>query len=784
MIFAQLDSHTIMNISVYLTLFFTLGMLLNYLYLIRIPGLKYWLSSLVLLDLGMALLAGQAVLVPWLSVWVANVLVGLAVAGFAMGTNQIMGRPIRWPFYLSAFVAFLLALTYFTAVDSLTGPRIGVDSLFFAVVIGDAVIAVFFAAPSQLRFPYWGSGILLFSIDVLFILRAITGFSAPIASTLFEPTSALTLGMVLMFYGLTAWIACMMTLIYSRMIYDRELSSEADLKLVLEASNSGHWSIDFINNRRYYSPNWYSLSPNLEFEDFEQWRPAVHPDDFPRIVQAVENHIAGKSPHFSVEHRILLPNNRGAYRWVLAKGTIILDSEGNYLKAAGSHIDITDIKQKEEQIYNLACHDALTGLLNRYSLAGELEKQIRDDLAQGQQGAFIFIDLDDFKLINDSYGHPSGDKLLILIAQRLLSLQDDNVTLARLGGDEFIIYLKSISGRIQLLDLLDRLLDLFNEPFSIADSAFDISASIGVALCPDHGTDLDTLLMNADAAMYQAKEAGKNFFCIYDSSMTRHSEEKLLLDRDLRYAVANQEFELHYQPILHSKTYDLLGYEALIRWIRNDKCIMPANFIPRSEENGLIVPIGTWVLEQACTFGAELDKSGFSKLMISVNISAIQIIQDGFVPMVQDVLERTGMPPGNLLLEITETAMMKSFETDSEKLQSLRNLGVHLALDDFGTGYSSLNYLKNLPINLIKLDRTFLADVDSDRQKAIMELIITIAHHLGVRVLAEGIETPDQYDFLLDLRCDMVQGYLFSYPLPALQAMELAQSALDMPADH
>jgi len=776
MVFAQLDSRTIMNISVYLTLFFTLGMLLNYVYLIKIPGMKYWLVSLVLLEIGLALLVGQAVLAPWLSVWVANVLVGLAVAGFAMGTNVIMRRRIWCLYYIVAFIAFLLALTYFTAVHSVTGPRIAVDSLFFAIVISDAVYAVFANAPSQPRFPFLIAGFLLFSIDVLFVLRAIAGFSAPFANTLFEPQSALTLGMVFMFYGLTAWIACMPTLIYGHMYYEQELSSEADLRLIIEASNCGHWSIDFINDRRYYSPNWYSTATNLELEDFEQWRPVVHPDDFPRVVEEVEAHKAGKSPYFSVEHRVLSPDNSGTYRWVLAKGKIILDSEGNYLKAAGSHIDITNIKNKEAQIYDMACHDPLTGLLNRYSLARELDRHVLDDMAAGRQGAFIFVDLDDFKLINDSYGHPAGDQLLILIARRLLGLQDDNVTLARLGGDEFIIYLKSISGINQLVNFLQHLLGLFNEPFSVADSAFDISASVGVALCPDHGGNLDTLLMNADAAMYQAKESGKKQFKIYEPSMTIHSEEKLLLDRDLRHAIANNEFELHYQPILNSLTYEVLGFEALIRWNKNDKCIMPANFIPRSEENGLIVPIGTWVLEQACNFGAELVRTGLPKILISVNISAIQIIQDGFVPMVKEVLEHTGMPPGNLLLEITETAMMKSFESDSAKLKSLRDLGMHLALDDFGTGYSSLNYLKNLPINLIKLDRTFLEDIDSERQKPILEIIITIAHKLGVRVLAEGIETPDQYDFLLDLRCDWVQGYLFSYPLPVGQALELARS--------
>ena len=776
MLLAQLDSRTIMNISVYLTLFFTLGMLLNYIYLIRIPGMKFWLTSLVLLLAGMALLAGQAHIAPWLSVWVANVLVGLAVAGFAIGTNQLMNRTINRALYISSFIVFVLALTYFTVIDPVTGPRVTVDSLFIALVLSDAVYSIFTKAPPQLRFPFWAAGFLAFSILILFILRSIAGLIAPIANTLFEPQSALTFGMVLMFYGLTAWIACILVLLYAQMIYERELSSEADLKLILDASLSGHWSIDFINERRYYSPNWYSIASGVELEDFEQWRSMVHPDDYPRIVAAVEDHKAGKSPHFSIEHRVLNPNRSGTYRWLLAKGKIIIDKEGNFLKAAGSHIDITDIKEKEEQIYNLACHDALTGLLNRYSLAREMERQITDDQLAGHQGAFIFIDLDDFKLINDSYGHPAGDQLLVLIARRLVSLQDENITLARLGGDEFIIYLKSISGRHQLLDLLDRLLDLFNEPFSVSDSDFDISASIGVALCPDHGQDLDTLLMNADAAMYQAKEAGKNFFCIYDASMTQHSEEKLLLDRDLRYAVAHNEFALHYQPILSSVTHDLLGFEALIRWIKNDKCIMPAKFIPRSEENGLIIPIGAWVLEQACSFGAELARTGLPKLLISVNVSAIQILQDSFLAMVKEVLERTGMPPDNLLLEITETAMMRSFEADREKLQCLRDLGVHLALDDFGTGYSSLNYLKNLPINLIKLDRSFLSDIDSVRQKPILEIIISIAHRLGVRVLAEGIETPDQYDFLQDLRCDLVQGYLFSHPLPLEQALDLARS--------
>ncbi|NLW90062.1 MAG: EAL domain-containing protein [Syntrophomonadaceae bacterium] len=776
MAFTQLDSRTIMTISVFLALFFTLGMLALSIYLIRLPGLKYWLASLLVLDLGLVLLGGQTIIANWLSVWVANMLVGIAGAGFAMGTNVIMGRPINLPFYRVSFIAFAASLTYFTFIDSMTGPRIAIDSLFLAVVITDAVYAVFSKAPPQMRFPFWGSGFLLLSIDILFALRAITGLSAPIANSLFENQSALTLGMVLLFYGLTAWIACMLSLVYGRLLYERDLSSEADMALIMESSNAGHWSIDFINDRRYYSP-WYKKIRHMELEDYEQWRKVVHPDDFPHIIKEIEDHIAGKTPLFSIEHRVTRDDSDHDYNWVLAKGKVITDSAGNMLKAAGSHIDITDIKQKEEQIYQLAFHDALTGLLNRNSLSEEIDKQILNDQTQGCRGAFIFIDLDDFKLINDSYGHPRGDQLLILIARRLLTLQDEKVTLARLGGDEFIIYLKSITGFDQLLSFLRRLLGLFDEPFSLAGSNFDISVSVGVALCPDHGTDLDTLLMNADAAMYKAKETGNNLFRIYEPSMTLHSEERLLLDRDLRYAIANNEFELHYQPILNTSTYNLLGFEALIRWRKNDAHIMPANFIPRSEENGMIVPIGAWVLEQACTFAADLVRRGYTKLMMSVNISAIQIIQEGFVNMVQEVLERTGLPPYNLLLEITETAMMKSFENDSKKLQQLRDLGVHLALDDFGTGYSSLNYLKNLPINWIKLDRTFLADLDSEREKPILEIIINIAHHLGVKVVAEGIETPDQFDFLLNLSCDLVQGYLFSYPLPVEQALELAESS-------
>lgn len=776
MLLAQLDNRTIMNIAIYLTLFFTVGFLLNYKFIAIIPGLKYWLASLIILDAGLLLLAGQSITANWISVGLANALIGLAVAGFGIGTNKLMGRPVKYWFYLGTMAAFLAGVVYLTVtIHPVAGLRVMLSSIYLALVIGDAAVAVLSNAPAELRFPFWIAGAILLSIMALFLMRAIAGFYAPLAHNLFAANSVYTLGMVFMFYGLTAWIICMLILINGHLFYQRELSSDADFKLIIDSSNAAHWSIDFVNNRRYYSKEWSSIVGRpVHLEDYLQWREIVHPDDYPRIIKAIDDHLAGNTPHFSVEHRVRRKD--GKYHWLLAKGKIIRDADGNYLKAAGSHMDIDNIKLKEEEIYNLACHDTLTGLLNRYSLALNLEKLLSEENPAANTGAFIFIDLDDFKLINGSFGHPAGDELLVLIARRLQTLIDENLILARLGGDEFIIYIKSAAMEQELEPFMHRLMALFAEPFSINDSAFDITASVGVALYPEHGKDLDTLLMNADAAMYQAKEAGKNHYRVYEPRMTKYSEAKLMLDRDLRYAITNHEFELHYQPILSPVTYEVLGFEALIRWIKGDECIMPADFIPRSEENGLIVPIGAWVMEQACSFGAEIHNLGMTQQLISVNISAIQIIQDGFVPMVKDVLTRTGMPPGHLLLEITETAMMNSFKSDTEKLQELRNLGVHLALDDFGTGYSSLNYLKNLPVNLIKLDRTFLDDIEGERQKSIMETIITIAHRLGIKVLAEGIETPDQFDFLVDLSCDLVQGFLFSYPLPAGQALELVKS--------
>ncbi len=432
-------------------------------------------------------------------------------------------------------------------------------------------------------------------------------------------------------------------------------------------------------------------------------------------------------------------------------------------------VDISDRKRAEEQIEFHAYHDVLTHLPNRKLFADRLTQSISRARRAGKPLAVMFVDLDHFKSINDTLGHEAGDELLLEMAIRLRANVRDDDTVARLGGDEFTIILAELRQPEDAVNVAEKIIKAVEQPLTIAGTSIEVSASIGISLFPDDGSDAESLLRNADSAMYRAKEAGRNTYQLCTDDMKRRAVERLSLETRLRRAITEGQLVLHYQPQVSLTSGAVVGVEALVRWNDPERGLVhPSAFIPMAEESRLILPLGEWVLLTACSqMRAWLD-AGIELPLMSVNLSLRQFQQYDIVQSVRRVLAETGLDAGALELEITETAAMQNAETTVEVLQALRELGVSIAIDDFGTGYSSLNYLKRFPITAVKIDRAFIRDLaTSEGDAAIVSAVVGIARALKLRVIAEGVETEEQLSFLRRRNCDAAQGYLFSRPVSA-----------------
>jgi len=442
--------------------------------------------------------------------------------------------------------------------------------------------------------------------------------------------------------------------------------------------------------------------------------------------------------------------------------------------AFGQFRDITDRYLIKEKYNYLAYHDDLTGVPNRRYIQKEIESLIKSS----QEGkttklAILFLDLDRFKVINDTFGHSNGDLLLVEATKRLLGCLGKNDKLARLGGDEFIFLLKDFEDEDYVIKFAERVLELFKDPFSVNVNQFHTTVSIGIAIYPNHTITLEEFMVYADNAMYKVKSHGKNGYAVYTSDMLNNSIEELKLETDLRKALDNNEFILHYQPQICNKSKEIVGVEALIRW-NHPKLglIYPDKFINLAEETGLIIQIGEWVIRQACIQNKKWQNSGIKPFKIAVNLSTQQFFKLNLVEYVKNVLDETGLAPEYLALEITESMAM-DFNYSLKVLRQLKDIGVCISIDDFGTGYSSLSYLKNFPIDYLKIDRSFVSDIMiDDHDVNIVKAIITLAHNLGLKVIAEGVETKEQLHFLKKYKCDEIQGYLFSKPISAEQFEE------------
>ncbi|KYZ78019.1 hypothetical protein AXX12_00290 [Anaerosporomusa subterranea] len=430
----------------------------------------------------------------------------------------------------------------------------------------------------------------------------------------------------------------------------------------------------------------------------------------------------------------------------------------------------------EERFKYLAYHDSLTGLWNRAALSEQMNSILRKDSPRSS-GAILYIDIDNFKFVNDTFGHSLGDKLLVVIGRMLSDIVGDEGFLARMGGDEFVIVLYDVC-RSKAAPYATLISELVKSPLQIDGKKLYITFSIGVTMFPEDGDSMEELQKNADFAMYQAKEQGKNRYIFFNHSMETALREKILLERNLREAIANKELELWYQPFIEVATKRIIGFEALLRWYSPKYgSIPPVQFISLAEKTGLIIPIGCKVLQDACTFVASLRQEGYNNLRVTVNISVIQLIADDFIPTVQEIIAQTGVSPSSLGFEITESVFMEQSKGLVEKLECLKDMGIIILLDDFGSGYSSLKYLNHLPIDVVKIDKTFIDKLDENGdKKQLAEIIIALARQINAKSVAEGVETEKQLNRLIEYQCEIVQGYLFSKPVPEEAVRSLLMS--------
>lgn len=506
------------------------------------------------------------------------------------------------------------------------------------------------------------------------------------------------------------------------------------------------------------------------------WFERVHPDDLPALRESISRHLNGEITSLAQEYRIRSWDD--SYLWVLVRGVAERDPLGGW-HLAGSQTDISARKAAEAELRHAARHDALTGLANRLHLE-ELLQAVRRR-PRSRESALLFIDLDRFKLINDSLGHNAGDQVLVIVAQRLASCLRAGDHLARFGGDEFVALLGDLACAADAERVAQRMLTALRQPLQLGERTLSVSASIGIAPLMRDGQPLDAL-QAADLALYRAKMAGKDQFALFSDSLQVVATRQLELESALAQALARNEFVLHYQPVwaIGATAPQLVGAEALLRWEHDGVLVPPSEFIAALEESREIVRVGHWVLRQACRQLRRWQEEGRAALHCAVNLSIRQLQQCDFCAMLNSVLAETGADPGSLVLEITETLLMQDSELVQRNLRHAAELGVRLALDDFGTGYSSLGYLTRFPLHILKVDRSFIAGAPGDADAVVLSrAIIGLGQSLGLQVIAEGVEHGEQLDFLREQGCDCAQGYFLARPLRAQDLEALLPAAAE-----
>lgn len=561
------------------------------------------------------------------------------------------------------------------------------------------------------------------------------------------------------------------------------LETEDRWKLALESAGDGMWDWYVQDDREYFSKrllDMYGLGDDEQVNRRAEIKKLCHPDDRAELENAVQNHFQGLTPTYQNEHRVRCRD--GSWKWVLSRGMVISrDALGQPLRMTGTHTDITERKRSESLIWEQANFDALTGLPNRRLLRERLEQEIKKSRRDGLQLAILFIDLDHFKEVNDTLGHDSGDQLLIEATRRIKECLRESDTVARMGGDEFTVILTEIFDVGNIERILQKLLSTLATVFRLGEEQVFVSASIGVTMYPFDATAIEDLFKNADQALYVAKGAGRNRFSFFTPALQEAAQTRVRLANDLRVGLAEQQFRVVYQPIIEMSTGAIHKAEALIRWDHPQRgLVSPAEFIPIAEASGLIVDIGQWVFQQAAAQVLLWRQSLNPNFQISINKSPVQFNRDGNVnlPWSQQ-LQALGLPGQAIVVEITEGLLLDTTSSVADQLLDLRDAGIQMSLDDFGTGYSSLSYLQKFDIDFIKIDQSFVRHlIPESTDLALCKAIIVMAHALGMRVIAEGVETMQQRDLLAEAGCDYGQGYFFSKPI---SAVEFEAFALDQP---
>ncbi len=559
----------------------------------------------------------------------------------------------------------------------------------------------------------------------------------------------------------------------------QKLSENAQrYSLVVQSASDGLWDWDLLTNKMHFCPRWKALLGYAENElsdSPDEWFNRIHPEDFEQVHSDIAAHLLGLTPQYQTEHR--LRDKHGRYHWVFSRGLALWDESKRPHRLAGSLTNITDQKETEQQLVHSAFHDPLTGLPNRLLFMEKLERA--GDRARTRTDylfAVLFLDLDRFKVVNDSLGHHVGDELLIALTRRLETSTRPGDIVARLGGDEFAVILDHIKHPDDASLAAERIQQALEAPFTIHQNEIFISASIGIALNLNHPASPEELLRNADTAMYRAKGGGRGRFEFFSKGMHADAIEILHIETDLRHALERQEFEVHYQPIISLHNWRISGFEALLRWQHpQDGQVPPLNFIRIAEETGIITSIGEWVLHEACQqlrIWQDLFPAN-PPLTISVNLSGKQFAQADLIQTVKRILNETGVEPGSLKIEITESAIIENVDAAAAILKQLKLLGIRVSLDDFGTGYSSLSYLHRFPIDTLKIDRSFVTRMSLPKNTEIIRTIVTLAQNLGMDVIAEGVETGEQIIQLSGMNCEYVQGYLVSKPVTAQEVEQL-----------
>jgi diguanylate cyclase (GGDEF)-like protein/PAS domain S-box-containing protein len=548
-------------------------------------------------------------------------------------------------------------------------------------------------------------------------------------------------------------------------------------------SGVGSYDFEIATNTNVWSDQLYRIygrEPQSFNASYEVFLSMLHPDDREHVV-AVHQHALETNSAYEMEERVVWPD--GQVRTLASWGEVVADEEGRPLRMVGICWDITDRKTMEAQLVHGTLHDALTGLPNRSLLEDRLALAVRALARREQPLGLLFLDVDHFKIVNDSLGHDAGDALLVSVAERIAATVRPGDTVARFGGDEFVVVCEELASAGEALGLAQRIQDAVSAPLVVSGTELVVSVSTGIALTTDPETLPGSLLRDADSAMYNAKRSGRARSVVFADEMREQVIGRFETETQLRRALAEGQLRVHSQPILAlagSAPGSVGAVEALVRWEHPTRgLVLPAEFVTIAEDTGLIVPLGEWVLEEACRQVVAWDVQG-TRLSVSVNVSGVQITQPDVVSRVAAVLDRTGVDPSRVALEMTESVLMRDAEETLSVLRALKDLGVRLHVDDFGTGYSSLSYLKRFPVDAVKVDRSFVDGLANDPEDiAIVEAIISLAHTLGIEVIAEGVESLPQLQALQAMGCESAQGYLFSRPVPA---QDVARTLVEIPA--